>query len=74
MKQLNEKTRERAEAAFERKEQQATEGAKAWAEYLAANAAVLEKTARLKALRLASAKESDMAMRHTRGHAPISSK
>ena len=43
----------RAEAAFKRKEQQAHEGAKAWAEYQAQRRAVAEKTERLRALRLA---------------------
>ena len=42
----------RAEAAFNRKEQQAREGAKAWAEYEAQRRAVAEKTERLRALRL----------------------
>jgi hypothetical protein len=44
--------RGRAEAAF-KKEQQLREGEKAMAEYLAAQAATREKTARLRALRLA---------------------
>jgi hypothetical protein len=48
-----EETRIQAEAKFKRKEAQALEGAKAKAEYEAANRAVIEKTARLKALRLA---------------------
>ena len=48
-----EETRIQAEAKFKRKEAQALEGAKATAEYEAANRAVIEKTARLKALRLA---------------------
>ena len=39
--------------AFNRKEQQAREGAKAWAEYEAQRRAVAEKTERLRALRLA---------------------
>jgi hypothetical protein len=45
-------TRTRAEAAF-RKEEQAREGAKAWLEYEAQARATQEKTARLRALRLA---------------------
>jgi hypothetical protein len=50
--------RTRAEAAF-RKEQQAREGAKAWVEYEAGMRATQEKTARLRALRLAKlAKEA----------------
>jgi hypothetical protein len=43
----------RAEASFKRKEEQAQEGAKAWAEYEAQRRAVAEKTERLRALRLA---------------------
>jgi hypothetical protein len=43
----------RAEATFIRKEQQTREGVKAMAEYKAASVAAAEKTARLKALRLA---------------------
>jgi len=48
-----EETRIQAEAKFKRKEAQALAGAKAMAEYEAASRAVIEKTARLKALRLA---------------------
>ena len=48
-----EETRIQAEAKFKRKEAQALEGAKAMAEYEAASRAIVEKTARLKALRLA---------------------
>jgi hypothetical protein len=44
---------EKAEASFKRKEIQAREGVKAMADYYAANVAEHEKTARLKALRLA---------------------
>ena len=47
------RARERAEAAFKKKEQQLREGQQAMAEYEAARAATLEKTARLRALRLA---------------------
>jgi hypothetical protein len=43
----------RAEASFKRKQEQAREGTKAWAEYEAQRPAVDEKIARLKALRLA---------------------
>jgi len=43
----------RAETAFKRKEQQAREGAKAWAEYATQRRAVAEKTEQLRALRLA---------------------
>jgi hypothetical protein len=45
--------RERAEARFKRKETQLLEGQQAWAEYEAQGRAVREKTARLRALRLA---------------------
>jgi hypothetical protein len=44
---------DRAEAAFKKKEQQLREGQQAMAEYEAARAATREKTARLRALRLA---------------------
>jgi hypothetical protein len=47
----------RAEASFKKKEEQAREGAKAAAEYEANILAVREKTARLRALRLAQAAE-----------------
>ena len=43
----------RAEASFKRKEEQAQQGAKAWAEHEAQRRAVAEKTERLRALRLA---------------------
>jgi hypothetical protein len=43
----------RAEAAFKRKEQARTEGLKAMDEYKAGQRAMQEKTARLRALRLA---------------------
>jgi hypothetical protein len=43
----------RAEASFKRKEEQAREGANAWAEYQAQRRAVAKKTERLRALRLA---------------------
>jgi hypothetical protein len=45
-------TKARAEAAF-KKDERAREGAKAWTEHEAAARATLEKTARLRALRLA---------------------
>ncbi|HET7022536.1 MAG TPA: hypothetical protein VFI58_17645 [Xanthobacteraceae bacterium] len=44
---------DRAEAIFKKKEQQLREGQQAMAEYRAASAAAREKTARLRALRLA---------------------
>jgi hypothetical protein len=49
----NKEAKTRAEALFIRKENQAREGAKAMAEYQAARAAEGEKTARLRAARLA---------------------
>jgi hypothetical protein len=45
--------RERAEASFKKKEIQFVEGQRAWAEYETNVAALREKTARLRALRLA---------------------
>ena len=51
MRQSN--ARDEAEARFKKKAEQAREGAKAMAEYEAAALAVREKTARLRALRLA---------------------
>jgi hypothetical protein len=48
-----EETRIQAEAKFKRKEAQAQAGAKAVADYEAAGRAIMERTARLKALRLA---------------------
>jgi hypothetical protein len=48
----NKEAQDRAEASF-KKEQRARDGAKAMAEYAAAGIAAREKTARLKALRLA---------------------
>ena len=47
------KARARAEASF-KKQERAREGAEAWKEYEAEARAVLEKTARLRALRLAA--------------------
>lgn len=58
--------RARAEAAF-RKEQQAREGANARLEYDAAMRAVQEKTARLRALRLAKEAADQEADRKSRG-------
>jgi hypothetical protein len=43
----------RAEAAFKRKEEQARDGAEAWAEYEAKSRTIAENTKRLRALRLA---------------------
>jgi hypothetical protein len=48
----SERVRARAEASF-KKEERAREGAKAWTQYQAEANATLEKTARLRALRLA---------------------
>jgi hypothetical protein len=45
--------RARAEASFKRKEEQARQGAKAWADYEAQRRATAEKTEQLRALRLA---------------------
>src|SRR5262245_33109148 len=47
------RARDRAEAAFKKKERQLQEGQQAMSEYEAARAATSEKTARLRALRLA---------------------
>jgi hypothetical protein len=47
------RARDRAEAPFKKKEQQLREGQQAMAEYEAARVATREKTARLRALRLA---------------------
>jgi hypothetical protein len=55
----------RAEAIFKRKEQQAREGASAMAEHRAASIAIAEKTARLRALRLAK-EEAERAKEQTR--------
>lgn len=49
----NSRPPDRADASSKRDEQRAREGAKATKDYRAAGAAVLEKTARLKSLRLA---------------------
>ena len=45
--------RDKAEALFKRKEAQAIEGRKAWAEYQEQQRAMQERTARLRAIRLA---------------------
>ena len=50
---LSEHARNRAEAAFKRKEDARAEGLKAKADYEAGQRAMREKTARLRALRLA---------------------
>ena len=50
---LSDAKKARAEAAFKRKEDQAHDGAKAWAEYEARSRAIAENTSRLRALRLA---------------------
>ncbi len=59
MKPNSERTRAQAEATFKKKERQAAEGRKAMAEYEAQALAVREKTARLRALRLAKEAELD---------------
>jgi hypothetical protein len=56
-REVSHEARARAEASFKRKEERAREGAKAAAEYEANIIAVREKTARLRALRLATAAE-----------------
>ena len=55
----------RAEAMFKRKEEQAAEGARAWAEYQAQRRALEERTERLRALRLA--REASHAATSARG-------
>ncbi len=61
----------RAEASFKRKQDQAREGTKAWAEYQAQYRGVDEKIARLKALRLANqaATEAEAAGKRSKGSA-----
>ena len=49
----SQEARARADANFKKKELKAQEGASAWADYQARRNAVLEKTLRLRALRLA---------------------
>jgi len=50
---LSDAKKARAEAAFKRKEDQAHDGAKAWAEYEAKSRAVAKNMERLRTLRLA---------------------
>jgi len=50
---LSDAAKARAEAAFKRKEEQARDGANAWAEYEAKSRAVAKNMERLRALRLA---------------------
>jgi hypothetical protein len=50
---VSDATKARAEALFKRKQEQAREGAQAWAEYQGKQRAVAENTTRLRALRLA---------------------
>jgi len=52
---------ERAQAAFKKKELQAREGRQAMAEYEAASQAMRERTAKLRALRLAKEAEDEAA-------------
>jgi hypothetical protein len=59
----NQDAKARAEAAFKRKAQQASDGAQAWEEYQANSRAVAERTERLRALRLT--KEAEQANRDT---------
>ncbi len=60
----------RAEASFKKKEQQAKEGAKAMVQYEAERHATREKTARLKALRLAKEAADKEAEATTKAAAP----
>ncbi len=53
MRTKSTQARERAESNFKKKERQAAEGATAMAEYEAQGRAIRERTARLRALRLA---------------------
>ena len=55
------KDMERAQAAFKKKELQAREGRQAMAEYEAAGQAMRERTAKLRALRLAKEAEDEVA-------------
>ncbi len=59
----------RAEASFKRKQDQAREGTKAWAEYQAQYRGVDEKIARLKALRLANQAATEDAGKRKKGSA-----
>ncbi len=58
----------RAEASFKRKQEQAREGTKAWAEYQAQYRGVDEKIARLRALRLAKEAAEAAAERKKSAH------
>jgi hypothetical protein len=60
----------RAEASFKRKQEQAREGTKAWAEYEAQRRGVDEKIARLKALRLAKEEAEAAAESRKEAQAP----
>ena len=76
---LSDAKKARAEAAFKRKEDQAHDGAKAWAEYEAKSRAVAKNMERLRALRLAkeaaaaakdggrSVHPKDQPLRHAKG-------
>ena len=59
MKDTAQQAHDRAEAAFKKKEKQLREGQVAMAQYLAERAAVRERTARLRALRLARDAQRD---------------
>ena len=65
---VSESTKARAEAALKRKEEQAREGAQAWAEYQARLRAVAENTKRLRALRLAKGAADAQGAKGRRGH------
>ena len=58
MKATSQQAHERAEAVFKKKEAQLREGQKAMAEYQAEGRAIRDRTARLKALRLAREAEA----------------
>jgi len=58
LKSTSQQAHDRAEAAFKKKETQLREGQKAMAEYHAQQRAIRDKTARLRALRLARDAES----------------
>jgi len=59
VKDTAQQAHDRAEAAFKKKEKQLREGQVAMAQYLAERAAVRERTARLRALRLARDAQRD---------------
>ena len=66
----SEASRRQANASFKRKELHAREGANAAADYKAAGRAVEEKTARLRALRLAREEQSRQAVAAKKSGSP----